>query len=68
MLGHQNKRSLAYIIALMFVFAPLTTSAKHGAPPRVDPLVEQGIRFVLPNDQGRRAYVEAWDVQTGQKL
>ena len=31
-------------------------------------MVYQGIRYVAPNDDGRRAYIEAWDVQTNKKL
>jgi len=26
------------------------------------------VRYVVPNDKGLRAYVEAWDVQSGRKL
>jgi hypothetical protein len=37
-------------------------------PPKVEPAIDNGIRYVAPNDDGRRAYIEAWDVQTNKKL
>jgi hypothetical protein len=43
-------------------------SAKRTAPTEVAPVVHEGIRYVAPNTDGRRAYVEAWDAQTNNKL
>ena len=43
-------------------------SAKRTAPAQVQPVIEGGIRYGAPNDDGRRAYVEAWDVQANKKL
>jgi hypothetical protein len=37
-------------------------------PTRIEPITDQGIRYVVPNDKGRHAYLQAWDVQTGRKL
>jgi hypothetical protein len=45
-----------------------TASAKRAAPPKVEPLVHEGIRYVVPNDDGKRAYVQAWDIKSGKKL
>ena len=42
--------------------------AKRVAPAKVEPVIHQGIRYIAPNDDGRRAYIEAWDVQTNKKL
>jgi hypothetical protein len=42
--------------------------AKRAASPKVEPLVHQGVRYMAPNDDGRRAYIQAWDVQTNKKL
>jgi hypothetical protein len=55
-------------IFLPFVLLASLTSAKRVAPPKVEPVVHDGIRYVAPNDDGRRAYIEAWDVQTNGKL
>lgn len=41
--------------------------AKRSQPPDVRPLVHEGTRYVAPNDDGRRAYVQAWDVVTTNK-
>jgi hypothetical protein len=51
-------------IALIPCLAP----AKRAAPPKIEPVIHDGIRYVAPNDDGRRAYVEAWDAQTNEKL
>jgi hypothetical protein len=51
-------------IALIPCLAP----AKRTAPPRVEPVIHDSIRYVVPNDDGRRARIEAWDVQTNKKL
>jgi hypothetical protein len=57
---------------ILIVFAatvlPCLTSAKRTAPAKVEPVIHDGIRYVAPNDDGRRAYIEAWDVQTNKKL
>jgi hypothetical protein len=42
--------------------------AKRAAPSKVEPVVHEGIRYVAPNDDGRRAYIEAWNVRTNKKL
>jgi len=57
---------------ILIVFAmlalPCLASAKRATPPKIEPVIYQGIRYVTPNDDGRRAYVEAWDVQANKKL
>jgi hypothetical protein len=57
---------------LIFVAAtlllPSLALAKRAAPAKVEPVIHQGIRYVAPNDDGRRAYIEAWDVRTNKKL
>ena len=58
--------------ALIFVSAallpPSLAIAKRIAPSKVEPVVYQGVRYIAPNDDGRRAYIEAWDIQTNKKL
>jgi hypothetical protein len=57
---------------IFIVFAatvlPCLASAKRATPENVEPVIHQGVRYVAPNDDGRRAYIEAWDVQTNKKL
>jgi len=38
------------------------------APEKVDPVTYEGIRYVAPNDDGWRGYIEAWDAETNKKL
>jgi hypothetical protein len=60
---------IAFVPTLFLtLFLPGSISAKRIAPAAVEPVIYQGIRYVAPNDEGRRAYVEAWDVQTNRKL
>lgn len=52
----------------MATLLPCLTSAKRIAPTKVDPVIHAGIRYIAPNDVGRRAYIEAWDVRSNKKL
>jgi hypothetical protein len=56
------------VIPLLALFLPQLASAKRTAPVKVDPIVYEGIRYVAPNDDGRRGYIEAWNVGTNKKL
>jgi len=56
------------IFIAVALLVPSLVLAKRVAPARVEPVVYQGIRYIAPNDDGRRAYIEAWDVQTNKKL
>ena len=42
--------------------------AERIAPAKVAPVIHKGVRYIAPNDDGRRAYIEARDVQTNNKL
>ncbi len=55
-------------ILLLTLLLPQLGSAKRSAPGRVEPVVSKGIRYVVPNDDGRRGYIEAWNVATNKKL
>src|SRR5205809_4808402 len=58
---------LALLVCVM-AFLPCLAAAKRTAPAQVEPVVYDGIRYVAPNDDGRRAHIEAWDVQSNKKL
>ena len=57
----------AVILSLTLLLAQLA-SANRLPPVTVDPVVYEGIRYVAPTDDGRRGYIEAWDVETNKKL
>ena len=59
---------LARLLIVLFLLAPQLVHAKHVAPPNVQSITNATVRYVVPNDKGLRAYVEAWDIQTGKKL
>lgn len=56
------------LLVCIMMFLPCLADAKRIPPASVAPVVYQGIRYVAPNDDGRRAYIEAWDVRTNKKL
>ena len=55
-------------ILLAAALIPHLASAKRIAPASVEPIVYESIRYVAPNDDGRRGYIEAWDLKTNKKL
>ena len=61
-------RTRLAVILLLTLFVPQLASAKRIAPVKVDPVIYEGIRYVAPNDDGRRGYIEAWKVETNKKL
>src|SRR5204862_4691955 len=56
------------VVLSAMAFLPYFALAMRSAPPRVEPAIHDSIRYVAPNDDGRRAYIEAWDVRTNKKL
>jgi len=57
---------LIFVAAVLLL--PSLALAKRVAPAKVEPVVYQGVRYIAPNDYGRRAYIEARDVQTNKML
>ena len=56
------------IFVALALLLPSLALAKRVAPAKVEPVIYQGVRYTAPNDDGRRGYIEAWDVQTNKKL
>ncbi len=58
------------IAALLLVCGALTftAAAKRIPAPVLEPIVYEGIRYVVPNDKGTLGYVVAQDVATGKQL
>ena len=56
------------VILLLALLLPQLASAKRIAPVNVAPVIYEGVRYVAPNDDGRRGYIEAWNVVTNKKL
>ena len=61
-------RCAATLILLLLWVCPHLAYAKRTPAPKVDPVVYEGVRFTAPNDNGRRAYFQAWNAETGKKL
>src|SRR5216117_4427853 len=56
------------VILFTVVLMPQLAPAKRAAPAKVEPVIYEGIRYVAPNDDGRRGYIEAWNVGTNKNL
>ena len=56
------------IFVAVALLLPSLALAKRVAPAKVEPVIHQRVRYIAPNDDGRRAYIEAWDVRTNKKL
>jgi hypothetical protein len=64
-----NHLRIPFVFTLFLAaFLPALISAKRIAPAAVEPVIHDGVRYVAPNDDSRRAYIEAWDVRTNKKL
>ena len=56
------------LLVCVMAFLPCLAAAKRIPPAKVAPVAYESIRYVAPNDDGRRAYIEAQDIQTNRKL
>jgi hypothetical protein len=59
-------RLILTLVAL--VLLPSLAQSKRTAPATVTSAIHEAVRYVAPNDDGRRGYIEAWDVRTNKKL
>ena len=62
---------MSRFVLIFLAVAPLLSDlalAKRVAPAKVEPVIYQGVRYIAPNDDGHRAYIEARDVLTNKKL
>jgi hypothetical protein len=50
------------------VLMPAAAQAKRKAPVKILPVTYDGVRYTAPNDDGRRAYVQAWQVTTNKLI
>ena len=56
------------VVLLLTLPLPQLACAKRLPPVKVEPVVYKGIRYIAPNDDGRRGYIEARNVETNKKL
>ena len=55
-------------ILLLTPLVPQLAFSKRLPPVKVDPVTYERVRYVAPNDDGRRGYIEAWNVGTNTKV
>jgi hypothetical protein len=51
---------------VLFALVPAAAHAKRIPAPKVEPVIYGGVRYVAPNDNGRRGYIQAWDTSTNR--
>jgi hypothetical protein len=56
------------IFVVLAGLIPELAHAKRKAAPKIEPLIYEGVRYTAPNNDGRRAYVQAWDTKTNKML
>jgi hypothetical protein len=56
------------VILLLTLLLPHLAFAKRLPPRKVDAVIYEDVRYVAPNDDGRRGYIEAWNIGTNKKL
>lgn len=56
------------LCSVLLLLLPTVVLAKRAPPNKIVPLVTEGVRYTIPNDNGRRAYLVATDDKTGKQL
>jgi hypothetical protein len=56
------------IPAFLLLAVALPAFGRHPSPGQLLAVTNNAVRYVVPNNKGLRAYVEAWEVQSGRKL
>lgn len=59
---------IAASIWVVCVLAAGNVWAKRTRAQQVEPVIHEGVKYVAPNDDGRRAYIQAYDLATSNKL
>lgn len=59
---------LSIALSLMLTAIASEAWAKRAAPKPVTPVVQNGVKYVAPNESGRQGKVEARNEKTGEKL
>ena len=62
------KPSVICCCALLLLCSTTLVWAKRGPPPKVKPIIHNGVKYVAPNDDGTRGYVQARDAKTDKPL
>jgi hypothetical protein len=52
----------------LVILMPTFAHAKRTPPPKVEPVVQEGVRYTAPNNDGKRASVRALDAKTDKLL
>lgn len=53
---------------LVLAFSPSPLFAKRVPPPKVDPVIYDGVKYVAPNNSGTKATIKAVDPKSGKVL
>src|SRR5690242_14503392 len=61
-------RYIIVILASLALLAPSIAHAKRAQAAKVEYVIYDGVRYVAPNDDGRRGYIQAWDTKPNTML
>ncbi len=62
----KNKITICLILCCLAL--PFSAWSKRGAAPRIEPVIHKGIKYIAPNDDGIREYIQAWDIKNQYKI
>jgi hypothetical protein len=61
-------RYFIVILAFVALLSSTIAHAKRAQAAKVEPVVYDGVRYIAPNDNGRRGYIQAWDTKTNKLI
>ena len=65
---HKMKLKLSSCVLLCILVIGSSVWAKRGGAPVVAPVIYENTKYTVPNDDGIREYIEAWDIKTKKKI
>lgn len=62
------KTKIAICALVCFLALTSSSSGKRGGAPNVEPVIYNNIKYTVPNDDGIREYIQAWDIKAKRKI
>lgn len=64
----QNTMRTIIASFIILIMLSATALAKRGPIPTVEPIEHDGVRYVAPNDDGKREYIQAFNIFSGKLM
>ena len=62
------KIKITFCVLLCFMAFTSSAWCKRGGAPIVEPVIYENIKYISPNDDGIREYIQAWDIKAKRKI